>query len=41
VARGLKGPWELYRIDDDRSELHDLADQQPEVVAQRSREWSE
>jgi len=34
-------PWELYRIDQDRSELHDLALDHPEIVARLSQEWHE
>ena len=30
------GGWELYDIEQDRTELHDLAEQQPEVVAELS-----
>ncbi len=30
---GHRGPWELYDIDRDRTELHDLAAEQPERVA--------
>jgi arylsulfatase A-like enzyme len=40
VAR--KGqPWELYDIDADRSELHDLAAQQPDRVASVAKAWDE
>lgn len=34
-------PWELYRIDRDRTELQDLAAEHPEVVASLSRKWQE
>lgn len=34
-------PWELYRIDRDRTELHDLAAEHPEVVVRLSRQWHE
>lgn len=33
------GRWELYHLDDDRTELHDLASSQPERVKQMSEEW--
>jgi arylsulfatase len=40
VAR--KGrPWELYDIDADRSELHDLASSQPDRVAATAKLWDE
>jgi arylsulfatase len=32
-------PWELYDYYADRSELHDLASQHPDVVAKLSAEW--
>ena len=32
--------WSLFRLDEDFSEFHDLADQHPEVVAQLSEQWS-
>ncbi len=34
-------PWELYRIDEDRTELRDLAAEHPEIVARLSRQWHE
>jgi len=39
VARGAKGPWELYDLESDRTELHNLAPQQPDRVAQMSQQW--
>jgi arylsulfatase A-like enzyme len=33
------GRWELYNLDRDRTELNDLAQQQPERVTQMSAEW--
>ena len=39
VAKGSNGPWELYNIDTDRSELNDLAEQQPEMVARLAGMW--
>jgi len=39
VAKGPGGSWELYDMRRDRTELHDLADQHPDRVAEMSREW--
>src|SRR6185295_7556612 len=39
VAKGPAGAWELYDIDRDRSELHDLASQQPERVKLMVAQW--
>ncbi|RKY08567.1 MAG: arylsulfatase, partial [Planctomycetota bacterium] len=39
VAKGRKGRWELYDIEADRSELHDLADAQPGRVKQMADVW--
>jgi arylsulfatase len=33
--------WQLYDLEADRTELHNLADAQPERAAQLSRKWSE
>src|SRR5439155_10877343 len=41
VAKGPKGAWELYDIDADRSEMHDLASQQPQRVAELSAMWEQ
>ena len=38
------GPWELYNMVEDRTELRDLADREPERVRQMERlygEWAE
>lgn len=32
-------PWELYHISEDRTELHDLAAEQPERVERMARQW--
>ena len=39
VAKGKQGPWELYNIGQDRSELNDLATSKPEKVKQMSSMW--
>ncbi len=39
VAKGAKGKWELYNIANDRSEQHNLADEQPERVEQLAAMW--
>ncbi|MCA9178145.1 MAG: arylsulfatase [Planctomycetales bacterium] len=39
VAKGANGPWELYNIDRDRSEQHDLSAERPELVKQLSDMW--
>jgi arylsulfatase len=33
------GKWELYNLDDDRTELHDLSGQHPQRVAKMAKEW--
>lgn len=35
------GPWELYRIDEDRTELRDLAAAHPGIVSSLSQKWHE
>lgn len=39
VAKGPAGKWELYEIAKDRSELHDLAEQQPARVKDMTAQW--
>jgi arylsulfatase len=39
VAKGADGPWELYDLDADRSELHDLSAAQPERVKELGAQW--
>ena len=34
-------PWELYNIAEDRTELHDVAAQHPEIVAPMVRQWTD
>jgi arylsulfatase A-like enzyme len=36
-----KGPWELYDIDADRTEQHDLAGRHPDLVKRLSSDWEE
>ncbi len=33
------GKWELYNLDEDRTELNDLSKEHPERVAAMSKEW--
>lgn len=40
VAKSEDGPWELYRMDRDRSELHDLAAEEPERTARMAAMWT-
>lgn len=43
VAKGVKGDWELYDIEADRSEMNNLINAQPEIAAQMAaqyRTWS-
>lgn len=39
VAKGEKGSWELYNLAADRTELHNLAAEQPERVKQLTATW--
>lgn len=39
VAKGAKGPWELYDIRNDRIEMHDLAKQHPDRVKALAKLW--
>ncbi|MCH8240419.1 MAG: sulfatase-like hydrolase/transferase, partial [Proteobacteria bacterium] len=39
VARGATGPWELYDMAADRSELHNLAADYPEVAKRLNQKW--
>lgn len=40
VARGAKGRWQLYNLAKDRSELNDLAEEEPGKVTELSGAWS-
>jgi arylsulfatase len=39
VAKGPDGPWELYDMDADRTELDDLAAAHPDRVQQMATQW--
>ncbi len=39
VAKGASGPWELYDMQTDRSEMHNLAAEQPERVEELAAKW--
>jgi arylsulfatase A-like enzyme len=39
VAKGPRGPWELYDMERDRTELHDLAARQPGRVTTMIAKW--
>ena len=39
VAKGPAGPWELYDMERDRTELHDVAAAQPKRVAEMAAKW--
>lgn len=39
VRRGYNGPWELYDMKADRTELHDLAQAQPEKAKELAAKW--
>jgi arylsulfatase A-like enzyme len=39
VAKGPRGPWELYDMEKDRTEMHDLANAQPKRVRTMAILW--
>jgi arylsulfatase len=39
VAKGAAGPWELYDMEADRTEMHDLSPKHPEQVEQMVATW--
>lgn len=39
VAKGPAGPWELYNLDTDRTEMHNLALSRPERVREMALKW--
>ena len=40
VARGNTGPWELYNIAEDRTEMHNLIKEQPERAENLAKKWN-
>ena len=40
VAKGRRGPWELYNLEADRSELTNLASKHPDRVAKMTELWT-
>jgi arylsulfatase A-like enzyme len=40
LVRNYPGPWELYDLDADRTEMHDLAAQHPDRVREMSRQYA-
>ena len=41
VAKGVNGAWELYDMASDRTEMHDLASEQPERLKQMAAAWQQ
>ncbi|MHC4401916.1 MAG: hypothetical protein ACYTG0_19770 [Planctomycetota bacterium] len=39
VAMGAKGPWELYDLEADRTELDNLAEQYPDRAKEMAERW--
>ena len=39
VAKGAKGPWELYDLEADRTELNDLSEKMPERAKAMAERW--
>ena len=39
VAKGAEGAWELYDLEQDRSEMHDLAAREPERLKKMVADW--
>lgn len=39
VRKGASGPWELYDLNADRTEMHDLASQQPQKAEELKAKW--
>lgn len=40
LVRTSHGPWELYKMDADRTELHNLAAAKPELVSELESKWN-
>ena len=41
VAKGVEGQWELYDLEADRTEMHNLAAQQPQRVKEMAAAWQQ
>ncbi|MDD4873047.1 MAG: arylsulfatase [Kiritimatiellae bacterium] len=41
VAKGPQGPWELYNMEKDRTEMHDLAEKVPDKVKEMTILWED
>lgn len=41
VAKGVKGPWELYDMERDRTETNDLAATKPGLAAKMARSYEQ
>jgi len=41
VSLGLKGPWELYNLENDRTEMHNLINENPEKASELEKAWEE
>jgi arylsulfatase len=41
VAKGVKGAWELYDMEADRTEMHDLADRNPELTTKMAAQYAQ
>ena len=39
VAKGKRGAWELYDLESDRTEMHDLSAADPDRVHEMARQW--
>jgi arylsulfatase len=39
VAQGAEGPWELYDLEKDRTEMHNLSDSYPEKATELAGAW--
>ncbi len=39
VAKGVNGPWELYDMEKDRTEMHNLATEQPDITEKMARQY--
>jgi arylsulfatase len=39
VAKGANSPWELYNLENDRTEWNNLAEQEPERLEMMAAQW--